>query len=93
LIILSNGENVSPEELENLLLDYELVKEVLVYAENEVITAEILPNSEADLEGIQKQLQDIVDACNRRLPVYKRIQRLKVRKTEIPKTTTQKIKR
>lgn len=93
LIILSNGENVSPEELENLLLNHELVKEALVYAENEVITAEIFPNPEADLGGVQKQLQDIVDACNRRLPVYKRIQRLKVRQTEFPKTTIQKIKR
>lgn len=93
LIILSNGENVSPEELENLLLDYELVKEVLVYAENEVITAEIFPNSELDFEDIQKQLQDIVEACNRKLPPYKRIQRLKNRQTEFPKTTTQKIKR
>mgnify|MGYP001075908060 CR=1 FL=1 len=93
LIVLSNGENVSPEELENLLLDHEMVKEALVYAENEVITAEIFPNPEADLGSVQKQLQDIVDTCNRRLPVYKRIQRLKVRQAEFQKTTTQKIKR
>lgn len=93
LIILSNGENVSPEELENLLLDYELVKEVLIYAENEVITAEVFPNPEMICENMQKRLQDIVDACNRKLPVYKRIQRLKIRQIEFPKTTTKKIKR
>lgn len=93
LIILSNGENVSPEELENLLLVYELVKEVLVYAENEVITAEVFPDPETYVENMQKQIQDIVDTCNRMLPTYKRIQRLKVRQTEFPKTTTQKIKR
>ena len=93
LIILSNGENVSPEELENLLLGYELIKEVLVYAENEVITAEIFPNSEANFEDLQNKLQDIIDVCNRKLPAYKRIQRLKIRQTEFPKTTTQKIKR
>ena len=93
LIILSNGENVSPEELEGLLLDYELVKEVVVYAESEVITAEIYPDPERSSDDIQKQLQDILDACNRNLPVYKRIQKLKVRQEEFPKTTTQKIKR
>lgn len=93
LIILSNGENVSPEELENLLLNHELVKEVLVYAEKEVITAEIFPNSEVSFEDMQKQLQEIIDICNKKLPAYKRIQRLKVRQTEFPKTTTQKIKR
>lgn len=93
LIILSNGENVSPEELENLLLDYELVKEVLVYTESDGITAEVFPDPETNVEDMQKQIQDIVDACNRKLPAYKRIQRLKVRQTEFPKTTTQKIKR
>ena len=93
LIILSNGENVSPEELENLLLDYELVKEVLVYAENEAITAEIFPNLEAPSEDMQKQLQDIIDVCNQKLPAYKRVQQLKIRQSEFPKTTTQKIKR
>lgn len=33
LIILSNGENVSPEQIENLLLDYQLIEECLVYGE------------------------------------------------------------
>ena len=79
--------------MENLLLDYELIKEVLVYAENEVITAEVFPDPETNVEDMQKRIQDIVDACNRKLPAYKRIQRLKVRQTEFPKTTTQKIKR
>lgn len=93
LIILSNGENVSPEELEGLLLNHELVKEVMVYSENEVITAEIYPDSERVSDDTQKQLQDILDICNRKLPAYKRIQCLKIRQTEFPKTTTRKIKR
>lgn len=93
LIILSNGENVSPEELESLLLGYDQVKEVVVYAENGAITAEVFPNLEVDFKNMQKQLQDIVDICNRKLPAYKRIQRLKIRQTEFPKTTMQKIKR
>lgn len=93
LIILSNGENVSPEELESVLLNYDLVKEVMVYVENGAITAEIFPNLDVDFENMKKQLQGIVDVCNRKLPTYKKIQRLKVRKAEFPKTTTQKIKR
>lgn len=93
LIILSNGENVSPEELESLLLGYDQVKEVVVYEENGTITAEVFPDLEVNFEDMQKQLQDIVDICNRKLPAYKRIQRLKIRQTEFPKTTTQKIKR
>lgn len=96
LIILSNGENVSPEELEDLLLDNDLVSEVVVYAEDGMITAEIFPNTVDDMDNmnaITVLLQEIIDACNRRLPAYKRIQRLKVRQDEFEKTTTQKIKR
>ena len=96
LIILSNGENVSPEELENLLLDNDLVGEVVVCSEDSMITAEIFPNAEEGMENmdaITAQLQEIIDVCNRRLPDYKRIQRLKARQGEFEKTTTQKIKR
>lgn len=93
LIVLSNGENVSPEELESLLLGYDQVKEVVVYEENGIITAEVFPDLEVNFEDVQKQLQDTVDACNRKLPAYKRIQRMKIRQTEFSKTTTQKIKR
>lgn len=95
LIILSNGENVSPEELETLLLDFELVKEVLVYDQDGKITAEIFPDfeMEVDLKAISVQLQKIIDDCNQRLPIYKRIQNLKIRQEAFEKTTTQKIKR
>ena len=95
LIILSNGENVSPEELEALLLNYEFVKEVLVYAQEGKITAEVVPNIEMEINimELSAQLQKIIDDCNRRLPIYKRIQNLKIRQEEFEKTTTKKIKR
>lgn len=95
LIILSNGENVSPEELEALLLDYEPVREAVVYAEEGLITAEIFPDEEAEQEeeALVARLQDIVDRCNRKLPSYKRIRKVKIRGNEFDKTTTRKIKR
>ena len=43
LIILANGENVSPEELENELGRNDLVKEILVREHEKVIEAEIFP--------------------------------------------------
>lgn len=46
LIILSNGENVSPEEIEKKYIDEPLVKEILVYEEENEITAEIFPDPE-----------------------------------------------
>ena len=46
LIILSNGENVSPEMLENKFADEKVVKEIVVYGDKDRIVAEIFPDSE-----------------------------------------------
>ncbi len=95
LIILSNGENVSPEELENKFAMIDLIKELLVYAEDGVITAEILPNTDIcpDIEEAVKQLHNIIDDINKTLPSAKNIHRLRVRDTEFDKTTSKKIRR
>ena len=97
LIILSNGENISAEELENKLYEAPLVAEALVYGENNVITAEIYPNEEykekAGITDSVAALQEIVDEVNKNVPLYKRIHTLKVRETPFEKTTSKKIKR
>ncbi len=97
LIILSNGENISPEELENVIGKHDLVKEVLVRESGQNIEAEIFPDAEyAEAHGVtdvNKSLQDIIDDFNKDMPLYKRITSLKVRDTEFEKSTTKKIKR
>ena len=97
LIILSNGENISAEELENKLYESPLVAEALVYGENNVITAEIYPNEEykekAGITDPVAALQQIVDEVNKNVPLYKRIHTLKVREIPFEKTTSKKIKR
>lgn len=97
LIILANGENVSPEELENHLNRNPLIKEILVREKNAVIEAEIFPDYDyAEKEGVTDipgQLQSVIDAFNAEMPVYKRIHHLIVRETEFEKTTAKKIKR
>lgn len=86
LIILNNGENVSPEELETRLLEIPNVLEAVVSAQEGVITAEIYAEQ---TEGIQENIM----ALNKSLPPYKHIQRVKFRDCEFEKTTTKKIKR
>ena len=97
LIILANGENVSPEELENQLSRSELVKEILVREKDKVIEAEIFPDYEyakkKHVKDIQGKLQELVDGFNQDMPVYKRIYSLIVRETEFEKTPSKKIKR
>lgn len=97
LIILANGENVSPEELENQLSRSALVKEILVREKDKVIEAEIFPDYEyakkKHVKDIQGRLQELVDGFNQDMPVYKRIYSLIVRETEFEKTPSKKIKR
>ena len=97
LIILSNGENISPEELENALGKNDIVKEILVRENGQNIEAEIFPDTDyaekQGIEDINKALQDIIDDFNKDMPLYKRISSLKVRDTEFDKSTTKKIKR
>lgn len=97
LIILSNGENVSPEELEKDFLNDEAVREVLVYEEDGVITAEIYPEEEfTEKQCRDKQLQEtyfqsLLKQVNQKKPSYKRVARIKLRDTEFPKNRSKKI--
>ncbi len=97
LIITPNGENVSPEEIENKLGENRLIQEVLVRDSEGVIEAEIFPDyeyaSKKKIRDVQEALQKIVDAYNEAAPLYKRIYKLKVREVEFEKNTTKKIKR
>ncbi len=97
LIITPNGENVSPEEIENKLGENRLVQEVLVRESEGVIEAEIFPDYEyaakKKIKDMQSTLQEIIDEYNREAPLYKRVFKLKVREVEFEKNTTKKIKR
>lgn len=89
LIILSNGENVSPEELEQKLTEIPGICEVIVCAEKNTLTAEIYSEPGADINVIEQQIEGV----NKTLPEYKNIRKVIFRDTPFPKTTTQKIKR
>lgn len=93
LIILSNGKNVSAEELEEKLLDeIGYIGEVIVYDENDKITAEVFLDEAAEPEAKDKIKKDI-KAINVKLPSYKKIAKTKIRDEAFPKTTSMKIKR
>ncbi len=93
LIILDNGENVSPEELENMFAASETIKEIIVYDKDRVITAQIYPNPDYVSDGIQAEIQAEIDRVNDTLPAAKQIHRIVYRDTEFEKTSSRKIKR
>ena len=92
LICLSNGKNVSPEELEDKLSRIDYVKEVLVYEEDGKITAEFFFDEE-EYPDARARIKGDIDEFNRNMPIFKNINKYKVRDEEFPKTTTLKIAR
>lgn len=91
-IILSNGENVSPEELERKLSGCPAVKEVVVSGVDGVITAGIYLG-DCEKEEAKQEVEAWVDRLNRREPTYRQIRRLRYRDTPFEKTGSGKIKR
>ena len=76
LIILANGENVSPEELEQLILRIPEVAEVVAYEEDKAITAEIFPDeTELSEAEARKAIEEGVKQLNSELPNFKRFTR------------------
>jgi long-chain acyl-CoA synthetase len=99
LIILSNGENISPEEIENKLALNPLVGEVVVTGENNGLTARIYPEQQLveakalDEDSVKTQLQTFLDQYNKTQPTYRQITGLVIRKNPFARSSTKKIKR
>ncbi len=97
LIILSNGENVSPEELEDLLDDIDIIDTAMVYEKDDELAVEVFPKEtyvkEKEVTNVYETVCDEIYKLNATLPVYKQIKSIKLRDTQFEKTSTLKIKR
>ncbi len=104
LIILSNGKNVYPEELETEIGRIYGVGEAIVYegesrskASLDLIVAEIYPDEEAlqlrEITDKEQYFNEEIAKINARVAPYKKIGLVKLRDSEFPKTTTRKITR
>ncbi len=97
LIILANGENVSPEELEGMLYENEAILECLVYEKDAKITAEIFIDEDyikrSGIEDGEAYVRKFISDLNLELAVYKRIGTVLFRDTPFERTSSKKIKR
>ena len=104
LIILSNGKNVYPEEIENELVSAPGVLDIIVYEGQSkrglaynAIVAEVYPDNDYVTKNcitdIKAHLQPYIDAYNRTAVPYKKIAILKIRTEQFPKNTLRKILR
>ena len=107
VIVLKNGKNIFPEEIEILINKLPYVSESMVFGRpledgdykicakivyNKEVVNEMFPNiSESDLH--EKVWEDIKENVNHKMPAYKYIREIILTDAPLIKTTTQKVKR
>lgn len=104
LIVLSNGKNVYPEEIEDFIKQrISYISEIVVSAplvngmNEKSLCAEVYLQEEytagKESEEIRAKLDQDMQKVNRQLPAFKSIQQLRIRDREFEKTTKKSIKR
>ena len=106
VIVLKNGKNVYPEEIESLLEKSDLIKECMVFgmpAKDGDVTLSVKVCYDKDYikkefgeikeEEIKEKIWNWVKEINKTMPKYKYVKKLLLTDEELVKTTTLKIKR
>ena len=106
VIVLKNGKNIYPEEIETLINKIEGVKESFVYGKPEddgdyKICAKIVYDEELveevfgtkDEKELKEKIWQEVKKMNKTMPAYKYVREISITNKELIKTTTQKVKR
>ena len=97
LIILANGENISPEEIEGAFSTVPIIGEIVVVGQGTNLRALIYPDPEKagkmKAEQIQKEIDKVIRDYNKKQPSYRRLAGYELRDEPFPKTSTRKIKR
>lgn len=103
VIVLNNGKNIYPEEIENYVLRVPYIQETIVKGvKNEngqeiALCAEVFLNKdkieEMEIQEVEETLKKDIAKATLELPSYKHITKVEIRETEFEKTTTKKIKR
>ena len=99
MILTGSGQNIYPEEIEDLILQLPYITETLVVGRNHALVALIVPDYDAmKAAGIAEDAaQEVIDssvfALNAKLPVYSQISRCELRREPFEKTPKLSIKR
>lgn len=99
MIVLSNGKNINPSDIENEIIRHSnLIKEVAVTEYNNHLIAIVYPDFDLikrqKITNIKETLKwEIIDKYNMEAPKYRKILEIKVVKEELPKTKLGKVRR
>jgi len=91
IIILSNGENISPEPIEEALMRDKGVCEVIVYSKDNKLVAMVYP--EEEYLGDQEYFDEMIYEYNKNKAINHQIASVELRTTEFVKNSSKKILR
>ncbi|PWD97906.1 long-chain fatty acid--CoA ligase [Marinilabilia rubra] len=98
IIVLSNGKNVNPSEIEQKVEESSLVRECGVFFKDDLLQAVIVPEKSAIGQPEDKSVEDIVrwnviDHFNQNVSSYKKIMRFYLTDQDLPRTRLSKLQR
>ena len=105
MILGTSGENVYPDELEELYRDTPYVKEISVVglpvanSTGETVAALVVPEyeehgqGEVSRETVRERVREFIRDTSKQLPLYKRLKTYHLWDLDLPKTSTRKVKR
>ena len=99
MILTSSGQNIYPEEIEDMIVRLPYITECLVVGRNHALVALIVPDYDAlkvagvSQEKAQELIESSVSELNAKLPSYSQISRCELRSEPFEKTPKLSIKR
>jgi len=98
IIVLSNGKNINPEEIEKSVANYcPAIGEIGVYAKNDQLHCIIVPDfhklRREEIHHIDSYFREAVDRYNLTVSSFKKIMKITISKTDLPKTRLGKLQR
>ena len=99
MILTANGQNIYPEEIEEIINSLPLVQEALIVGRKHGLVALVVVNKDAAKEQalageeLKKQIEEAIFAINEQLPLYSRIAKCELRDEPFEKTPKLSIKR
>lgn len=99
IIVLSNGKNINPEEIENKILSMtEVITEIGVFEKADMLHAVIYPDyqkaKQLGIDNVEEMIKwEVIDRYNQSVTPYKKVMKFSLTKEPLPRTRLLKLKR
>lgn len=99
IIVLSNGKNINPEEIEDKILNMsEVITEIGVFEKSDLLHAVIYPDyqkaKQLGVENVGEMIKwEVIDKYNQSVTPYKKVMKFSLIKEPLPRTRLLKLKR